>query len=124
MLECSRLVLQKMKMRTVLMNPHPEVLCKISFYVSIVVIKKFYLRQGIPQVVEPIPPPRSRRSSDQSVMVDIPAATAVAGGIAANQELPYMTPPITQTNFSGDSQDSSSKFCDKKKLISNIIFLI
>lgn len=59
---------------------------------------------------EPTVPVRSRRSSAHSGGgIDIPAATAVAGGIAANQELPYMTPPIAQTNFSGDSQDSSSK---------------
>jgi hypothetical protein len=49
---------------------------------------------------------------------DIQAATAIAGHISANQELPYMTPPIPsqemnpqqqqqQLNFSGDSQDSS-----------------
>lgn len=113
MLEYCQLVLLKMKMRTVLMNPHQGVPCKTSFCRLTDVTKGFCLRQGIPQVVEPIPPPRSRRSSDQSVMVDIPAATAVAGGIAANQELPYMTPPITQTNFSGDSQDSSSKCCNK-----------
>lgn len=57
------------------------------------------------------PPPRSRRSSAHSGLgMDISAATAVAGAIAANQELPYMTPPVAQTNFSGDSQDSSSKF--------------
>lgn len=52
-------------------------------------------------------PIRSRRTSDEPVEpVNIPAASAVAGGIAASYELPYMTPPI---NFSGDSQDSSSK---------------
>lgn len=54
----------------------------------------------------PATPVRSRRASVQSnEPVDIPAASAVAGGIAASYELPYMTPPI---NFSGDSQDSSS----------------
>ncbi|KAK7869928.1 hypothetical protein R5R35_013709 [Gryllus longicercus] len=38
---------------------------------------------------------------------DIAAATAIAGRVAASQELPYMTPPIPQpANFSGDSQDS------------------
>lgn len=59
--------------------------------------------------IEPAAPPRSRRSSSQSGLgIDISAATAVAGAIAANQELPYMTPPVAQTNFSGDSQDSSS----------------
>lgn len=67
--------------------------------------------------VEPAAPPRSRRSSSSHSGhggggMDISAATAVAGAIAANQELPYMTPPVVvaQTNFSGDSQDSSSKF--------------
>lgn len=61
---------------------------------------------------EPHAPPRSRRSSAQSGgHSDIPAASAVAGGIAASQELPYMTPPVAQTNFSGDSQDSSSSIC-------------
>lgn len=40
--------------------------------------------------------------------MDITAEAAVAGAIAANQDLPYMTPPIAQLNFSGDSQDSSS----------------
>lgn len=60
---------------------------------------------------EPVPPPRSNRTSDQSIGIDISAATAVAGAIPANQELPYMTPPIaSQANFSGDSQDSSSNF--------------
>lgn len=60
---------------------------------------------------EPVAPQRSRRSSAQSgAEADIPAATAVAGGIAANQELPYMTPPIAQLNFSGDSQDSSKGY--------------
>lgn len=63
------------------------------------------------QASEPSAPPRSRRSSSQSgLTVDISAAPAVAGAIAANQELPYMTPPVAQTNFSGDSQDSSSMF--------------
>jgi hypothetical protein len=48
---------------------------------------------------------------------NIQAATAIAGWVSANQELPYMTPPIPapemnppqqeQVNFSGDSQDSS-----------------
>lgn len=65
---------------------------------------------AIQSLIEPTVPCRSRRSSNQSgVGSDIPAASAVAGGISANQELPYMTPPLTQPNFSGDSQDSSSK---------------
>lgn len=56
-------------------------------------------------------PIRSRRSSAHSSGgVDIPAASAVAGGIAASYELPYMTPPVTQSNFSGDSQDSSKGY--------------
>ncbi|XP_044258550.1 dentin sialophosphoprotein isoform X2 [Tribolium madens] len=60
---------------------------------------------------EPSAPPRSRRSSAHSGLgVDIPAASAVAGGIAASPELPYMTPPVTQANFSGDSQDSSKGY--------------
>lgn len=29
--------------------------------------------------------------------------------ISASQDLPYMTPPIANQHFSGDSQDSSSK---------------
>lgn len=77
----------------------------------------------------PIAPPRSRRSSshtslmEQPIIVDIPAATAITGGVQANQDLPYMTPPILmplpqppqlqnnslqQQNFSDDSQDSST----------------
>ncbi|XP_019864654.2 clumping factor A isoform X2 [Aethina tumida] len=60
---------------------------------------------------EPTAPPRSRRSSAHSGLgVDIPAASAVAGGIAASPDLPYMTPPVTQVNFSGDSQDSSKGY--------------
>lgn len=58
-------------------------------------------------------PPRSRRSSaHSSTGLDINAASAVSGGIAASQELPYMTPPIAQQqiNFSGDSQDSSKGY--------------
>ncbi|KAF5277356.1 hypothetical protein FQA39_LY06169 [Lamprigera yunnana] len=58
---------------------------------------------------EPSAPSRSTRSSEQ-VGSDIPAASAVSGGIAASQELPYMTPPIAQPNFSGDSQDSSKGY--------------
>lgn len=52
---------------------------------------------------------------------DIPAAVAVAGRVAASQELPYMTPPlevihdidtptVDQSHFSGDSQDSSKGY--------------
>lgn len=77
----------------------------------------------------PVPPPRTRKSSSHNSLLlapattllpgsvpDIQAATAIAGHISANQELPYMTPPIPsqemnppqqqQLNFSGDSQDS------------------
>lgn len=66
----------------------------------------------------PVAPPRTRKSislsqSSLSSTIDIPAATAIAGGIPANHELPYMTPPLPATSqqqhFSGDSQDSSSK---------------
>lgn len=84
----------------------------------------------------PVAPPRTRKSvsSSQNSLPGldgstIPAATAIAGGIPANQELPYMTPPLNLSNsgaslppstvpgglvnqpqhFSGDSQDSSSK---------------
>ncbi|RZF41797.1 hypothetical protein LSTR_LSTR005259 [Laodelphax striatellus] len=69
----------------------------------------------------PIAPPRMRKSltglSDSSLPDSIAAATAIAGGIPANQELPYMTPPLitapanhTQQHFSGDSQDSSKGY--------------
>jgi hypothetical protein len=80
----------------------------------------------------PVPPPRTRKSSSHNSLLlapattllpgsvpDIQAATAIAGHISANQELPYMTPPLPsqetdppqqqqqqQSNFSGDSQDS------------------
>jgi len=77
----------------------------------------------------PVPPPRTRKSSSHNSLLlapattllpgsvpDIQAATAIAGHISANQELPYMTPPLSsqemdppqqqQLNFSGDSQDS------------------
>jgi hypothetical protein len=83
----------------------------------------------------PVPPPRTRKSSSHSSLLlapattllpgsvpDIQAATAIAGHISANQELPYMTPPISsqetdppqqqQLNFSGDSQDSSELLAD------------
>ncbi|XP_066152607.1 uncharacterized protein [Euwallacea fornicatus] len=65
------------------------------------------LRADIPSTsTNTASPIRSRRTSDENPeSVDIPAASAVAGGIAASYELPYMTPPI---NFSGDSQDSSN----------------
>lgn len=38
---------------------------------------------------------------------DIPAANAIAGHVHASDDLPYMTPPA---HFSGDSQDSASKY--------------
>ncbi|KAG5891469.1 hypothetical protein JTB14_004412 [Gonioctena quinquepunctata] len=60
---------------------------------------------------EPTDPVRSRRSSSHSNEgLDIPAASAVAGVLAASPELPYMTPPVSQANFSGDSQDSSKGY--------------
>lgn len=79
----------------------------------------------IDMVDSPIAPPRTRKSISlsQSSLAsasaletgdNIPAATAIAGGIPANQELPYMTPPLPASqqtqHFSGDSQDSSSEY--------------
>ena len=72
-------------------------------------------------------PPRTRRSSSHTSLLctepvpDIQAANAISGEVQANQDLPYMTPPLLmplphppqsqqhnlQQNFSGDSQDSS-----------------
>ncbi|XP_054269254.1 uncharacterized protein LOC128990735 isoform X2 [Macrosteles quadrilineatus] len=93
----------------------------------------------------PIAPPRTRKSislsqsslsSNLGVEVNIPAATAIAGGIPANQELPYMTPPlplpasppshqpVSQTqHFSGDSQDSSKGYTSisVREPLSNIL---
>ncbi|XP_011877443.1 PREDICTED: uncharacterized protein LOC105567292 [Vollenhovia emeryi] len=73
----------------------------------------------------PIAPPRTRRSTSHNSLVisethyDIQAANAISGGVQANQDLPYMTPPLlllphpphsqqnnSQQHFSGDSQDS------------------
>ncbi|XP_012529846.1 uncharacterized protein LOC105833006 isoform X1 [Monomorium pharaonis] len=70
----------------------------------------------------PIAPPRTRRSSSHNSLFnsethyDIQAANAISGGVQANQDLPYMTPPLLllphpqhnspQQHFSGDSQDS------------------
>ncbi|XP_012232044.1 uncharacterized protein [Linepithema humile] len=74
----------------------------------------------------PIAPPRTRRSSSYNSLLnseshcDIQAANAISGGVQANQDLPYMTPPLvmllphppqhqpssSQQHFSGDSQDS------------------
>ncbi|XP_012156151.1 uncharacterized protein LOC101454852 isoform X2 [Ceratitis capitata] len=50
----------------------------------------------------------SQNLNDSAPQVEIPAASAIAGMISASQDLPYMTPPITNQHFSGDSQDSSS----------------
>lgn len=83
----------------------------------------------------------SRRASSESLLgsdvenpgtrqAEIPAASAIAGRVSASQELPYMTPPIVQSqppaqqpssllpsnapppqqHFSGDSQDSSKGY--------------
>lgn len=79
------------------------------------------------QKSNPVAPPRTRKSSShnsllnaEAPVVEIQAATAISGGIQANQDLPYMTPLILmslpqppqqqdsrQLNYSGDSQDSS-----------------
>ncbi|KAK0096692.1 hypothetical protein PV326_004702 [Microctonus aethiopoides] len=80
------------------------------------------------QPVNPVAPPRTRRSSSHNSLLnvevsasDIQAANAITGGVQANQDLPYMTPPLLlslprlpqsqhngppQQHFSGDSQDS------------------
>lgn len=49
-------------------------------------------------------------ADESTPQVEIPAASAIAGMISASQDLPYMTPPIANQHFSGDSQDSSSKW--------------
>ena len=49
-------------------------------------------------------------NDESTSQVEIPAASAIAGMISASQDLPYMTPPIANQHFSGDSQDSSSKW--------------
>ncbi|KAI4502908.1 hypothetical protein M0802_001952 [Mischocyttarus mexicanus] len=74
----------------------------------------------------PVAPPRTRKSSSYNSLLsaenpnDIQAANAISGGVQANQDLPYMTPPLamlhlhppqpsqpsTLQHFSGDSQDS------------------
>lgn len=78
--------------------------------------------------VNPVAPPRTRRSSSHNSLLNlevpsaetgIQAANAITGGVQANQDLPYMTPPLLmslprfpaqpntqQQHFSGDSQDS------------------
>ncbi|KAH8342152.1 hypothetical protein KR074_001656 [Drosophila pseudoananassae] len=53
----------------------------------------------------------SREPNDTApAQVEIPAASAIAGMISASQDLPYMTPPIANQHFSGDSQDSSKGY--------------
>ncbi|XP_066598045.1 uncharacterized protein [Prorops nasuta] len=76
--------------------------------------------------LNPIAPPRTRKSSSHNSLLitephgNIQAANAISGGVQANQDLPYMTPPLlmplphppqslhnnSQQHFSGDSQDS------------------
>ncbi|XP_043652680.1 serine-rich adhesin for platelets [Drosophila teissieri] len=53
----------------------------------------------------------SREHNDSApAEAEIPAASAIAGMISASQDLPYMTPPIANQHFSGDSQDSSKGY--------------
>ncbi|XP_014288810.1 uncharacterized protein [Halyomorpha halys] len=47
---------------------------------------------------------------ESPVVDEIPAASAIAGSVPANHDLPYMTPPIPQQHFSGDSQDSGKGY--------------
>lgn len=66
----------------------------------------------------PTSPHSTGPSADRPPSADIPAAMAISGRTPANEELPYMTPPLhhqngtagielpVQQNFSGDSQDS------------------
>lgn len=68
--------------------------------------------------------PISHRESSNNDLLStaeshLDASAAISGRISASQELPYMTPPIItsmtvahsqQQHFSGDSQDSSSKY--------------
>ncbi|CAG9824082.1 unnamed protein product [Phaedon cochleariae] len=54
------------------------------------------LRADVTVSTVDLPPTRSRRSSAHSGGgLDIPAASAVAGAVAASPDLPYMTPPPT-----------------------------
>lgn len=89
----------------------------------------------------PIAPPRTRRSSSHNSLLnsethyDIQAANAISGGVQANQDLPYMTPPLlmllphpshsqqngSQQHFSGDSQDSSN--CSIFSFYANIFIM-
>ncbi|XP_076296178.1 uncharacterized protein LOC143216734 isoform X2 [Lasioglossum baleicum] len=61
----------------------------------------------------PVAPPRTRRSSSHNSLLsddigtcggEIQAATAISGGVQANQELPYMTPPLSMLLPSSQSQ--------------------
>ncbi|XP_070166520.1 uncharacterized protein [Polyergus mexicanus] len=89
----------------------------------------------------PIAPPRTRRSSSHNTLLnsellsDIQAANAISGSIQANQDLPYMTPPLLmllphssqsqhnslQQHFSGDSQDSRYTSISVREPLANII---
>ncbi|XP_072745553.1 uncharacterized protein [Anoplolepis gracilipes] len=88
----------------------------------------------------PIAPPRTRRSSSHNSLLnselhsDIQAANAISGSIQANQDLPYMTPPLLllphssqsqhnslQQHFSGDSQDSRYTSISVREPLANII---
>ncbi|XP_057339143.1 uncharacterized protein LOC130676714 isoform X1 [Microplitis mediator] len=83
------------------------------------------------QPTNPVAPPRTRRSSSHNSLLntevttcDIQAANAITGGVQANQDLPYMTPPLLMPlprppqpqhngppqHFSGDSQDSNKGY--------------
>lgn len=53
---------------------------------------------------------RSKSPSLHEPVEEIPAASAIAGSVPANHDLPYMTPPIPQQHFSGDSQDSGKGY--------------
>ncbi|KAH8382998.1 hypothetical protein KR009_006184 [Drosophila setifemur] len=53
---------------------------------------------------------REGHNDSAPAQVEIPAASAIAGMISASQDLPYMTPPIANQHFSGDSQDSSKGY--------------
>lgn len=81
--------------------------------------------------------PISHRESSNNDLLStaeshLDASAAISGRISASQELPYMTPPIMNIihsqqppnqHFSGDSQDSSSKFDIIFDLVKfNIIF--
>ncbi|XP_068239654.1 proline-rich protein 36 [Palaemon carinicauda] len=62
----------------------------------------------------PTSPHGAGTAADRPPSAEIPAAMAISGRTPANEELPYMTPPLLhagielpqQQNFSGDSQDS------------------